>query len=76
MREGNKMIKLKKIGDAYNLCGSREDLLSLTKEALEEIIKLTDEVAAAEDVEEKQKNTPYLKFVTVPKETALKPWLN
>lgn len=70
------MIKLKKIGDTYNLSGSKEDLLSLTREALEEIFKLTDEVEATDDTVEKRKNSPYLKLMKVSKQTTIKPWLN
>jgi len=70
------MIKLENTGNGYTLSGSREELLSLTTQKLEEMFRLADEIEAAKDAEEKQKNSPYLKLLVSPKQTALKPWLN
>jgi len=70
------MIKLENTGNGYTLSGSKEDLLSLTTQKIEEMFRLADQIEAVENAEEKQKSSPYLKFLVVPKQTAIKPWLN
>ena len=69
------MIKLENTGNGYTLCGSKEELLSLTTQKLEEMFRLAAELEASEDSDEKR-NGPHLKLVVVPKQTTIKPWLN
>ncbi|HEY8805258.1 MAG TPA: hypothetical protein VIM42_09190 [Clostridium sp.] len=45
------MLRLEKWRTEYNLFGTREDLLSLTPEGIEEIFRLADEVDAEEERE-------------------------
>jgi len=70
------MIKLENTGNGYTLSGSKEELLSLTTQKIEEMFRLAYEIEAAENAEEKQKSSAYLKLLVAPKQTALKPMLN